>query len=181
MLSRYRCCWRLSYAYLDQQDKAKAEVAIALSRWSWGNYSYYRTSLSYLRRKEDIEHHVEGLRRAGVPEWPYGFKGREEDRVTGAEIKTLFFGHRIKGRNRAGVEFEMETDLSGNWIYREARFTLSGQSSIEGDLRCNWSEDLIKGRKFCFPFYRNPAGTAENHNEYISSDIFNVYEQSVVK
>ena len=101
--------------------------------------------------------------------------------MTGAEIKTLLFGHRTKGRNRSSLEHEMETDLSGNWVFRTSRFTLSGQSSIEGDLYCAWSEDLVKGRKYCLPFYRNPAGTAENHNEYVNPHLFGVAEFSVVE
>lgn len=170
-----------SYAYLGQQKKAEAEVRRAQGAWHTVNYSFYRPWLKFLRRKEDIEHHIEGLRRAGVPKWPFGFEGQEENRLSNAEIKALFYGRRIKGYTNTIYEFEMEFDEFGKWRRQGPRHSVSGESLIANNLLCRWSEALVKGRKFCEPIYRNPSGTPDQRNEYIYPGIISVKEFSVVK
>ena len=46
----------------------------------------------------DIERMLTGLGKAGVPEVPDEFEARAQDRLTGAEIKSLVFGHELRGR-----------------------------------------------------------------------------------
>ena len=59
--------------------------------------------------------------------------------------------------------------------------TVSGKSHIEGNLNCVISEDLLIGRKFCFPVYRNPGGTRAEKNEYVEADMFDLKYFSVVE
>ena len=44
---------------------------------------------SFTRRVEDLNHHLEGLKAAGIPEWPFGFDGRPQDQVTGPALAAL--------------------------------------------------------------------------------------------
>jgi len=48
-------------------------------------------------------------------------------------------------------------------------------------LNCVISEDLLIGRKFCFPIYRNPGGTRAEKNEYVEADMFDLKYFSVVE
>ncbi len=169
-----------SYAYLDQWENADNEILRAYDQQYGLNLNFIRNQFHYFRRREDISHLVDGLRRAGVPEWPFGFTGETENQLTGAELRRLFSNIRLVGQNRLGYTFEEEYSENGTWVYRSSRFTISGQSSVEGNLRCGWTKDLRKGRKFCGPVYRNPEGMPEERNEFIAPNLHFVATFSVL-
>jgi len=56
-----------SYAYLGHMDKAKAHAAKVLELEPDFSIQRFATSRSY-RDKSDLEHYMEGLRMAGLPE-----------------------------------------------------------------------------------------------------------------
>ena len=47
----------------------------------------------------DLERVLVGLRKAGVPELSFGFDPKSPDRLDGAAIRSLLFGHEAQGRN----------------------------------------------------------------------------------
>jgi adenylate cyclase len=55
---------------------------------------------NYFRYKNhrDIERLLAGLRKVSVPDLPFGFDPKSSDRLSGTEIKALFFGHEIQGQ-----------------------------------------------------------------------------------
>ena len=66
------------------------------------------------RNFADTERLLEGLRKAGVPELPKGVDPKSKDRLTGAEIKALIFGHLIEGREReTGNAYRRQTAMDG--------------------------------------------------------------------
>ncbi len=171
----------VSHAYLNQPAQAASEIEKARKAFPAISRSYYRTFLSHYRRADDITHVLEGLRRAGLPEWPFGFNGHDDERLTGSEIAALLFDHRISGKNRSGTAFEMAFAKDGRWTWHGGDFAFSGNSRIENDRLCLRSAELMRGRDYCHPYYRNPQGRAELHNEYVYASIFDVAEFSVAE
>ncbi|MET1026491.1 MAG: adenylate/guanylate cyclase domain-containing protein, partial [Dongiaceae bacterium] len=49
------------------------------------------------KERADRQRFAEGLRKAGVPELPFGYDPASKDRLTGEEMKSLLFGHTIRG------------------------------------------------------------------------------------
>ena len=92
----------MTYAQLGRLDDAKAEIS---GLRPGTNLSFYRVSYAHYKREEDRAHLLDALRKAGVPEWPFGYEGRVEDRLDGSALKTLAFGRTWVGHNHAGLQF----------------------------------------------------------------------------
>ncbi len=158
----------VSYAQLDRLGEAKAEVDVLLKKW-WPkmNLAYYRVILRHYKREEDRDHIVNALRKAGVPEWPFGYEGRQEDRLAGSAIRALLFGRTRIGHRENRVPWSIEYSEDGKWVYREPSFVATGRAWVEGDMLCKETEMILMGRKFCGYLYQNPDGTPEERNEYV--------------
>ena len=138
----------------------------------------HMTSQLAFRNFGDSERLLEGLRKAGVPELPKGVDPKSKDRLTGAEIKALIFGHLIEGREReTGNAWRRQTAMDGTanvTVGTEARTYVT---TIEGDFFCSW----FQNDRGCGAMFRNPGGTLENRNEYLLFRPWNSFEFSVVK
>ena len=154
----------MTYAQLGRLDDAKAEIAGLLPDT---NLSWYRVSYAHYKREEDRTHLLVALRKAGVPEWPFGYEGRTVDRLDGNEIKTLVLGRIWVGQTSAGLQFMQEIGTDGKVVYRSAQSFITGNASVQGDMLCLKSAANLMGRKRCGYMYRNPGGTLEEKNEYI--------------
>jgi adenylate cyclase len=170
----------VSYAQLDRLGEAKAEVDVLLKKW-WPklNLAYYRVILRHYKREEDRDHIVNALRKAGVPEWPFGYEGREEDRVAGSAIRALLFGRTRIGYYENRVPWSIEYSEDGKWVYREPSFVATGRAWVEDDMLCKETEMILMGRKFCGYLYQNPDGTPEERDEYVYVSPFDVTYFSV--
>jgi adenylate cyclase len=131
------------------------------------------------RNFADMERLLEGLRKAGVPELPKGVDPKSKDRLTGAEIKALIFGHLIEGRElETGNAWRRQTAMDGTADTTVGTEAFRHVTTVEGDLFCSWSQ---RGGRGCGAMFRNPAGTLENRNEYLNFRPWNSFEFSVVK
>jgi len=153
----------MAYAQLGRLDDAKAEVD---GFWPDLSLSYYRVLYMHYKREEDRTLLLDALRKAGVPEWPYGYEGRVKDRLDGNSIKTLALGRTWAGHNPAGIQFIQEIGEDGKFAYRSEQSFVTGQASVQGDMLCLKSEYLM-GRKRCGYVYRKPGGTPTEKNEYV--------------
>ena len=156
----------MTYAQLGRLDEAKVQVDALVKVFPSTSVSYYRVYYAHHKREEDRVHILEGLRRAGVPEWPFGYEGRSEDRLDGSAIKTLSFGQTWIGNIHAGSQFIQEIGKDGKVAYRSEQSLVTGTASVEADMLCLKSAYFM-GRKRCGYLYRNPKGTLEEKNEYI--------------
>jgi adenylate cyclase len=127
----------------------------------------------------DFERLLDGLRKAGVPEARFGMDTASMDRLTGAEIGAIFYGHELEGR-------ELDTDES-YWQSTApdgtARLSLGASSDtgvfrIEGDTYCVYWRMT---HRHCTMVFRNPTGTLEKRNEYLQIIRYRRIEFSVVK
>ncbi len=143
-------------------------------------------NLAFLRhhwahwREEDLERMLNALRTAGLPEWPAGYDTTSRERLDGIAIKDLLFGRVWIGRNQNyGKVFGQWTDDSGAVAYRQFGRKWEGKVSVEGDNLCYQIPALLLSRKFCGTVYRNPDGSPEERNEYVSVDVFDVHHFSL--
>lgn len=153
----------MTYAQLDRLDEAKAEVDSLLPGTS---LSFYRILYMHYKRQEDRAHLLDALRKAGVPEWPFGFEGRVKDRLDGSAIKTLALGRTWVGHSHAGLQFIQEISADGKFAYRSDQSFITGNASVQGDMLCLKSESLM-GRERCGYVYQRPKGARAEKNEYV--------------
>jgi adenylate cyclase len=127
----------------------------------------------------DTERLLEGLRKAGLPELPNGVDPKSKDRLTGAEIKALYFGHSLEGREReTGNVYRRQAAMDGTAdVTVGAPQPYKFSTTIEGDFFCSWSPN---GGRGCAAVFRNPGGTREKRNEYLSFFPWGSFEFSVV-
>jgi len=170
----------MSYTQLDRGAAAKAALEKLLKISARANLRRVAAFGRHLK-KEVLEHLLDGLRKAGLPEWPYGFKPVPANQLSGAEIKATIFGHRIKGRSGSGLEFEQTTSQSGVSVIKNPYFTLNLEYRVEGDELCGRFLETASGRWECAPVYRNPAGSRAELNEFTSAGTITVIEYSIVE
>jgi adenylate cyclase len=107
---------------------------------------------------------LQGLRKIKIP---YDFKDKTFDgqRLTGAEIDALVFGHRIHGWSEYGASEHgafISADGSSALAYGDWSVG-SGTAYVKSDQLCLvWSSTF-----FCSEVLRNPGGTKAKENEYI--------------
>jgi adenylate cyclase len=131
------------------------------------------------RNFADMERLLEGLRKAGVPELPSGVDPKSKDRLTGVEIKAIFFGHLLEGHEReTGNAYRRQAAMDGTAEVTVGTLTQTLATTVEGDFFCSWSPH---GGRGCSAVFRNPGGTREQRNEYLFIRPWNSFEFSVVK
>ena len=131
------------------------------------------------RNFADMERMLEGLRKAGVLDLPKSADPKSKDRLIGAEIKALIFGHLIEGREReTGDAYRRQTAMDGTADVTIGPEAFKSVTTVEGDFFCSWSQSNSRG---CGAMFRNPGGTFEMRNEYLQFRPWNSFEFSVVK
>lgn len=107
---------------------------------------------------------LQGLRKIKIP---YNFtdKAFDDQRLTGAEIDALVFGHRIHGRSEhGGSEHGAFISADGSSAMAYGDWSVgSGSAHVKDNKLCLvWSSTF-----FCSEVLRNPGGTKAKANEYI--------------
>jgi adenylate cyclase len=150
-----------SYAHLGDLDHARREFS------EIPRYSLQATSLAmarlylgpYYRHAEDLDSHLDALKAAGIPEWPYGFEGRAEDRVIGSALEALTSGRTWTGYVPAGpgekTPFIQQFDLDNRVVFKGARSLLTGTVALSNDQICIRFDGYLWGRPLCGSVYRN--------------------------
>jgi hypothetical protein len=112
---------------------------------------------------------AEGILKAGLPDQSRGYyKISSEQKLTGDEIRELVFGRTaFYPSNRNWIDRSKE----GKATWRKADsygFDDSGESWIEDDMLCDQWQIHFAGQKFCMTVFRNPEGTPEIKDEYLT-------------
>jgi TolB-like protein/class 3 adenylate cyclase/cytochrome c-type biogenesis protein CcmH/NrfG len=157
----------MAYAQLGRLDDAKVEIDSLLKAVPEDCLSFYRIYYAHHKREADRAHMIEALRKAGLPEWPFGYEGRAEDRLDGSALKTLTLGRTWIGHTSAGLQFIQEIGTDGKFAFRCTRSFFTGNASVQSDMLCRKSAANLMGRKLCGYVYRNPKGTLEENNAYV--------------
>jgi len=177
-----------AYAHLGRDQQARAAFDNykkgMMSRYAILHYTMYFWPF---KDPEVAERFAYGLLKAGLPGQFY-YKVSDEHRLSGKEIRSLFFGRTVTSYyRRLGMAKEHLEDRTkeGKGTWRVAPDDYYGQddsgtSWIEDDMLCNQWQIHIFGIKHCMPVFRNPEGTSEMKNEYLAVSDFGIHRFSPV-
>lgn len=148
----------LAAAYTVRGDRARGaeEAAKLLVLFPDTNLTYYSYLYDYWRA-DDLQYHLTSLRAAGIPEWPFGFEGKEADRVAGVELRDLVNDKTWVGKHRNGTDFIQHFDRTGNTAYRSANTSITGIVEIKHDRLCETFAGSFLDRMVCGYVYRNTS------------------------
>jgi adenylate cyclase len=131
------------------------------------------------KQRADAERLQNGLSEAGLPEFPFGLEAN--NRLTGEEIRSLVFGHELRGRQIEPDEPYVRTTTTEGAAHVTvgSSQSLAGVSRVEGNFLCSiWDTEV---ELTCSAVLRNPGGTPEKQNEYVFVTPGNRLEFSRVK
>ncbi|HKG72742.1 MAG TPA: tetratricopeptide repeat protein [Aestuariivirgaceae bacterium] len=159
-----------AYARAGRLTDAHAAMAngLRLQRAAFDSIAAWRVSYAHFRNKDDLALLIDALRQAGMPEWAFGFRGKERDRLTGEEIALLVLGHTLQGQIEPGYPAIMQIDRNGNAAFRSITQLLTGTVHIDRDLLCEKSENMF-GRPDCGPVYKQTDSTGKRSYAYANA------------
>lgn len=146
-------------------DNARAAAAEARRLFPANNVSIYGVILEHLRSGHDLAQILGAMQDAGLPEWPYGFRGEEQGRLSAAEIDSIAFGRTLLGQFEGVGPALMQIGHDGKGAFRTPTHILTG--SAFGDILCEQTEATALGRPVCGPVYRQPKGAGGNEASHV--------------
>jgi adenylate cyclase len=162
-----------AYAHIGKLDLARSEVgqirdyelpkpSLAVTRLWYG---------PYYRRPEDLDHHLEGLKAAGIPEWPFGFEGRPQDQVTGQALQALIAGHTWTGYRPIhlgeNTPFILQIDSENRVVYKGAHTLLSGIVRLDDNQLCMQFDGYLFNLWLCGAIYRTDSAAKDVEVKYV--------------
>ena len=141
--------------------------------------AYYRVLYSHHKRPEDLEHRIEALRKAGLPERAYAYDVEAADRIGGPALDALTFGHTWVGHDATGAPFIQQFATDGRVAFKGRASLLSGTAEIKEDLLCIEFPGSLLGREDCGYVYRLPENTPAGAGDYVRVALGDVYYFSV--
>lgn len=144
----------LTAAYGADGDRLRDAKAQLLALFPESNLTYYSYLYDYWHR-DDLDHHLAGLRAAGIPDWPFGFSGRDSDRIGGATLRDLVVGKTWIGKHKNGTTFVQFFDTAGNTAYRSANTNITGTVELQEDRICEKYPGYFLDRLVCGRIYRS--------------------------
>ena len=153
-----------TYGLLGRDQEAQDAAFRYISMWGGINTSIRRKMYWFpFKDPEVAERFASGLLKTGLFGERAGYyKLREEDKLSGEEIKALVFGRTVCGSDGC-----IDRTKQGQATYHAMHVSDSGRSWIEGDMLCNQCKTRLKGFKNCGPVFRNNEATAGLLNEYL--------------
>jgi TolB-like protein/class 3 adenylate cyclase len=154
-----------AYGEAGRQDEVRA-IALPFggSIINW-DLAWQRSWIFY-RNPEDSEHLVEGLRKAGAPEFPFDFDPNADagEKLTGPVLTSLLLGRSFDalcGYDRLKSTIRFGEDGSMSWALRED-ISDTGRSRIDADKACIVLPLLTRDREACYSVYRNGSNPTLN-------------------
>ncbi|TCU34404.1 adenylate/guanylate cyclase domain-containing protein [Rhizobium azibense] len=157
----------LTAAYAHEGDLARGgqEKAKLLELFPDANLTYYNYLYDYWR-EDDLEHHLAGLRAAGIPEWPFGFAGSQADQLDAEALRNLIGDKTWNGKHKNGTVFVQYFDKAGNTAYRSANTNITGTVEVQGNRLCERFGGYFLDRMVCGQVYRN-KDAAQGGAQYV--------------
>ncbi|MET3597096.1 class 3 adenylate cyclase/TolB-like protein/Flp pilus assembly protein TadD [Mesorhizobium shonense] len=175
-----------AYGHLGRTDQAAAALEtlrkVVARRWEWEPSQLMTQDSMVFKNTADIERLLAGLTKAGVPELSALAKAgmNPKDRLTGAEIKSLMFGHETRGKLVMPTFLPMQrtTSIRGAVSETVGQRSRVGTSWVQGDFLCNaFPRELTS----CGAIFRNSFRTPGRQDEYKSVYRWEQFEFSVVE
>ena len=156
-----------AYALLNQKDEAAKAITKLLQVFPSASIEYMRVSHSYFRRPKDLERLLLALDEAGLPNWPYDFRGLESNRLKYAELREIVEDKTWVGKHSNGTEFIQQISSSGSLAYRSQYTIHTGTASIHEDYLCQRFDGATLNKDLCGYIYHNPDGSVKTQDEYV--------------
>ena len=165
-----------AYSHLGLTEEAKAAYQAYCQRVGNAGVPLFRWPF----KDRPVENSfVEGLIKAGAPSrLLVSIHVSKEDRLTGDDLRALYFPSMTTGRARDGdgAEWSLEIAKDGTAVLRSPRLTGgvdTGRSWVEGDKLWLQFHNYYYGVAHCSSTFRNPRGTPEGKDQYISfTDVY---------
>ncbi len=147
------------------------------------NLRFYMAAAFTQKDLQITERFAEALVSVGLPGEPSGFyKISAENRLTGEEIRELFFGRKVTGFNMAsGKQWWIDRNQGGEATIRNGDKFDTGKSWIEDDMLCDQWENLYENLRDCWVVYRNPEGAPKNNDQYLGAPGYGIYPFSLAE
>ena len=166
-VSEFRIVLAAAYARANRLPEARAALADGLQLLA-GSESFNERSLAawrigyaHFRNPQDLALIIDALRQAGLPEWPFGFTADEKDRMNGAALASLVFGHTLQGQLEPGGQPAiLQIGEDGNAGFRSMTRMYTAKLYVDRNLLCEQSENMF-GRPDCGPVYISGDGTGK--------------------
>jgi adenylate cyclase len=168
----------MAYAQAGKLDEAKHEVEVLLERAPSLNVQFEKLMATHHRRAEDLNRRLEALRKAGFPEWPFGYEGSNEGRMDRAEARPLIFGRTWQGQHELATPFIAQISQDGTVAFRDPNSLSTGKFLLRDDMLCYQSEDFALGRPNCGFLYRDVGQT---RYDYVYVNAFSLFHFSVAQ
>jgi TolB-like protein/class 3 adenylate cyclase/Flp pilus assembly protein TadD len=175
-----------AYAHLDRADKAASavgqlKVAVAKTVGYEPNQLITQDYMVF-KNTADVERILAGLTRAGVRDLQaWASAGMDpNNRLTGAEIRSLIFGHEIRGKLIFPHFLPMQRITSSEGAVREivGDRTRVGSAWVQGNFVCMAFPKYLTS---CGAIFRNTFKTPGRQDEYTAVYRLEQFEFSVVK
>ena len=174
----------MSYANVDRMQESRAMFDRGFKGWppAMKNVRFYMSLLPF-RDLKVAESFAEGYIKAGLTGDPSDiYKISAENRLTGEEVKRLFFGQKVMGIALAtGKPWWIERSEDGKAIIRDGDKSDTGKSWIEEDMLCDQWDNFYEGLTDCWVVYRKPEGNPENNDEFLGAPGYGIYPFSPVE
>ena len=157
----------MAHAQLGHEQEARALIQKVFEAVPFASVARTRTRYAHFKRKEDIELILESLRRAGLPEWPFGYQADERDRLDTGAVESVTVGRTWVGYSRNGGKFVQQFTQNGQVAHRSSGMLLTGDVWNDDGMLCIRYEAISMGRALCGFLFQNPGGTREEQNEYV--------------
>ena len=157
----------LAAAYINEGalTPAAEEKAKLMDLFPDSNLTYYSYLYDYWQ-KDDLSYHLAGLKAARVPQWPFGFEGKQADQLNETDLRALIYNKKWSGKHRNGTQFIQYFDGAGNTAYRSTNTNITGAAQVQGNQLCEKYPGYFRDHTVCGYVYRNTT-TDEQGMDYV--------------
>ena len=166
-----------AYAHLGRYEEAKVALETYSAKKST-SFGVPETLMYDLPFKDRLaaDSFVENLKKAGLfRPGPEHIHVSREDQVTGKDLKAFYYPSKITGYSADGSQWSQEFAENGTVTFRAPGLpggVDTGKSWLQGDRIWLQFQNYMSGMPYCRTTFRNPRGTLEQKNEYVSySDV----------
>jgi adenylate cyclase len=157
----------VAYMRSGRPEDARKEAARSLDAYPSINLQFHRIAFSHLKRDRDLELLLDALSEAGIPEWPYGFRGDPQARLDGDAIRALALGKVWQGQLEGGAPAILQISADGRTAYRTPSALQIGTAFIDGSMLCERNDTFLLNRPRCGHVYRRAAGSGDGRYGYV--------------
>ena len=135
------------------------------------NLHLFQAVYAKLYVAEHYDRLLEGMRLAGVPDWPHGFHRDESYRLTGADLAAVATSAIWSGQLGDGNPFQLQADEKGAFAYRTNATLLTGRQFVRDGKLCQLIANHLIDGEICGLLYRAvPGKDPESDFVFVSLD-----------